>query len=173
MFTLRPQKRPLSYAERPFCPLRGQTFSLHHFLQHESLHLLPSVFSLDFSSTKHYFLYFYRLEKDSVQMAGNWTSAGLHITHFSMLYSRLVSKRSCLCLDNWKTMNKLFGKNTFLWLLIAMVLLGRLLPYRESYNSFFNLGSFIDWGIVVILLVQAATFVLFMSIWRWGDLLFL
>ena len=86
-------------------------------------------------------------------------------------------------------MNKLFGKNTFLWLLIAMVLLGRLLPYRESYNSFFNLGSFIDWGIVVIfllyglklnlrevlndirnwklhLLVQATTFVLFMSIWR-------
>mgnify|MGYP000848528258 FL=1 len=81
-------------------------------------------------------------------------------------------------------MNKLFGKNTFLWLLIAMVLLGRLLPYRESYNSFFNLGSFIDWGIVVIfllyglklnlrevlndirnwklhLLVQASTFVLF------------
>ena len=81
-------------------------------------------------------------------------------------------------------MNKLFGKNTFLWLLIAMVLLGRLLPYRESYNSFFNLGSFIDWGIVVIfllyglklnlrevlndirnwklhLLVQATTFVLF------------
>ena len=48
----------------------------------------------------------------------------------------------------------------------SVVLLGRLLPYRESYNSFFNLGSFIDWGIVVILLVQAATFVLFMSIWR-------
>ena len=102
-----------------------------------------------------------------------WQGIGLHITHFSMLYSRLVSKRSFLCLENWKTMNKLFGKNTFLWLLIAMVLLGRLLPYRESYNSFFNLGSFIDWGIVVILLVQAATFVLFMSIWRWGDLLFL
>ena len=71
-----------------------------HFLQHESLHLLPSVFSLDFSSTKHYFSYFCRLEKDSVQMAGNWTSAGLHITHFSMLYSRLVSKHLCLCLEN-------------------------------------------------------------------------
>lgn len=73
-----------------------------HFLQHESLHLLPSVFSLDFSSTKHYFSYFCRLEKDSVQMAGNWTSAGLHITHFLMLYSRLVSKRSCLCLEKLK-----------------------------------------------------------------------
>ena len=61
--------------------------------------------------------------------------------------------------------------------------------YRESYNSFFNLGFFIDWGIAVIfllyglklnlrkvlnnirnwklhLVVQAVTFVLFMSIWR-------
>ncbi len=52
------------------------------------------------SSTKHYFSYFRQLEKDFVQMARNWTSAGLHITHFSMLYSRLVSKRSFLCLEN-------------------------------------------------------------------------
>ena len=65
-----------------------------------------------------------------------------------------------------------------------MVLLGYLLPYRESYNAYFNLGTFIDWGIVIIfllyglklnlrevlndvknwklhLLVQIATFVLF------------
>ncbi len=41
------------------------------------------------SSTKHYFSYFRQLEKDSVQMARNWTSAGLHITHFLMLYSDL------------------------------------------------------------------------------------
>ena len=67
-----------------------------HFLQHESLHLLPSVFSLDFSSTKHYFSYFCQLEKDSCK----WQGIGLHITHFSMLYSRLVSKRPFLCLEN-------------------------------------------------------------------------
>ena len=81
-------------------------------------------------------------------------------------------------------MNKILSKNAFLWLLVLMVLLGYLLPYRESYNAYFNLGTFIDWGIVIIfllyglklnlrevlndiknwklhLLVQAATFVLF------------
>ena len=81
-------------------------------------------------------------------------------------------------------MNKILTKNAFLWLLVAMVLLGYLLPYRESYNAYFNLGTFIDWGIVIIfllyglklnlrevlndiknwklhLLVQVATFVLF------------
>ena len=81
-------------------------------------------------------------------------------------------------------MNKILTKNAFLWLLVAMVLLGYLLPYRESYNHYFNLGTFIDWGIVIIfllyglklnlrevlndiknwklhLLVQVATFVLF------------
>lgn len=81
-------------------------------------------------------------------------------------------------------MNKILTKNAFLWLLVAMVLLGYLLPYRESYNQYFNLGTFIDWGIVIIfllyglklnlrevlndiknwklhLLVQVATFVLF------------
>ena len=81
-------------------------------------------------------------------------------------------------------MTKIFSKNTFLWLLVLMVLLGKLIPYRESYNAYFNLGTFIDWGIVIIfllyglklnirevvndiknwklhLLVQLATFVLF------------
>lgn len=81
-------------------------------------------------------------------------------------------------------MNKFFSKNAFLWLLVLMVLLGKLIPYRESYNAYFNLGTFIDWGIVIIfllyglklnirevvndiknwklhLLVQLATFVLF------------
>ena len=81
-------------------------------------------------------------------------------------------------------MNKILTKNAFLWLLVAMVLLCYLLPYRESYNAYFNLGTFIDWGIVIIfllyglklnlrevlndiknwklhLLVQVATFVLF------------
>ena len=81
-------------------------------------------------------------------------------------------------------MNKIFSKNTFLWFLVLMVLLGKLIPYRESYNAYFNLGIFIDWGIVIIfllyglklnirevindiknwklhLLVQLATFVLF------------
>ena len=81
-------------------------------------------------------------------------------------------------------MNKILTKNAFLWLLVAMVFLGYLIPYRESYNAYFNLGTFIDWGIVIIfllyglklnlrevlndiknwklhLLVQVATFVLF------------
>lgn len=81
-------------------------------------------------------------------------------------------------------MNKFFSKNAFLWLLVLMVLLGKIIPYRESYNTYFNLGTFIDWGIVIIfllyglklnirevindiknwklhLLVQLATFVLF------------
>ena len=81
-------------------------------------------------------------------------------------------------------MTKIFSKNAFLWFLVLMVLLGKLIPYRESYNTYFNLGTFIDWGIVIIfllyglklnirevvndiknwklhLLVQLATFVLF------------
>ena len=81
-------------------------------------------------------------------------------------------------------MTKIFSKNAFLWFLVLMVLLGKLIPYRESYNAYFNLGTFIDWGIVIIfllyglklnirevvndiknwklhLLVQLATFVLF------------
>ena len=81
-------------------------------------------------------------------------------------------------------LHKFFVKNAFLWLLVLMVLMGYLIPYRESYNVYFNLGTFIDWGIVIIfllyglklnlrevlndvknwklhLLVQIATFVLF------------
>lgn len=81
-------------------------------------------------------------------------------------------------------LHKIFVKNAFLWLLVLMVLMGYLIPYRESYNAYFNLGTFIDWGIVIIfllyglklnlrevlndvknwklhLLVQIATFVLF------------
>ena len=50
-------------------------------------------------------------------------------------------------------MNKIFSKNAFLWLLVLMVLLGKLIPYRESYNAYFNLGTFIDWGIVIIFLL--------------------
>lgn len=44
-------------------------------------------------------------------------------------------------------------KNAFLWLLLLMVFLGWLIPYREDYNAYFNLGAFIDWGIVVIFLL--------------------
>lgn len=81
-------------------------------------------------------------------------------------------------------LHKFFVKNVFLWFLVLMVLMGYLIPYRESYNAYFNLGTFIDWGIVIIfllyglklnlrevlndvknwklhLLVQIATFVLF------------
>lgn len=81
-------------------------------------------------------------------------------------------------------LHKFFVKNAFLWLLVLMVLMGYLIPYRESYNVYFNLETFIDWGIVIIfllyglklnlrevlndvknwklhLLVQIATFVLF------------
>ena len=81
-------------------------------------------------------------------------------------------------------LHKFFVKNAFLWFLVLMVLMGYLIPYRESYNAYFNLGTFIDWGIVIIfllyglklnlrevlndvknwklhLLVQMATFVLF------------
>lgn len=81
-------------------------------------------------------------------------------------------------------LHKFFVKNAFLWLLVLMVLMGYLIPYREGYNAYFNLGTFIDWGIVIIfllyglklnlrevlndvknwklhLLVQIATFVLF------------
>ena len=88
------------------------------------------------------------------------------------------------CFKSDDIMNRIFAKNGFLWLLVLMVCLGYLMPYRESYNKYFNLGVFIDWGIVVIfllyglklnlrevlndiknwrlhLLVQVSTFVLF------------
>ena len=75
-------------------------------------------------------------------------------------------------------------QNVFLFLLLLMVILGKILPYQESYQQVFNLDAFINWGIVGIfflyglklnfkrviqdisnwrlhLLVQGATFVLF------------
>ena len=50
-------------------------------------------------------------------------------------------------------LHKFFVKNAFLWLLVLMVLMGYLIPYREGYNAYFNLGTFIDWGIVIIFLL--------------------
>jgi sodium/bile acid cotransporter 7 len=45
-------------------------------------------------------------------------------------------------------LRKLVDKqNVFLLLLLVMVLAGKLIPYRESYNQIFNLEQFIDWGI--------------------------
>lgn len=45
-------------------------------------------------------------------------------------------------------MTKIFSRqNLFLILLVVMVLMARLVPFRESYNSYFNLSAFIDWGI--------------------------
>lgn len=81
--------------------------------------------------------------------------------------------------------SKLFTKqNTFLLLLVLMVLFGKWFPYHDSYAQIFNLDAFIDWGIAGIfllyglklnlkevlndvsnwklhLLVQSATFILF------------
>ena len=51
-------------------------------------------------------------------------------------------------------LKKIFGGgNTFLWLLVLMVFLGKTVPFREEYNPYFNLSSFIDWGIVIIFLL--------------------
>jgi len=51
-------------------------------------------------------------------------------------------------------MTKIFTKqNTFLFLLVAMVLMAKLIPFKESYNQFFNLSGFIDWGIAGIFLL--------------------
>ena len=53
-----------------------------------------------------------------------------------------------------KLMTKIFTKqNTFLFLLVAMVLMAKLLPFKGSYNQFFNLSGFIDWGIAGIFLL--------------------
>lgn len=49
---------------------------------------------------------------------------------------------------------KIFTKqNTFLFLLIVMVLLAKLIPFQPSYNQYFNLSAFIDWGIAGIFLL--------------------
>lgn len=82
-------------------------------------------------------------------------------------------------------MSKIFNKqNTFLVLLIAMVMLAKFVPFRPAYNQWFPLSDFIDWGIAGIfllyglklnlkevvkdvsnwklhLLIQSATFLLF------------
>jgi sodium/bile acid cotransporter 7 len=51
-------------------------------------------------------------------------------------------------------MTKIFSRqNLFLILLVVMVLMARLVPFRESYNSYFNLSAFIDWGIAGIFLL--------------------
>lgn len=51
-------------------------------------------------------------------------------------------------------MTKIFSRqNLFLILLVVMVLMARLVPFCESYNSYFNLSAFIDWGIAGIFLL--------------------
>jgi len=53
-----------------------------------------------------------------------------------------------------KLMATIFNKqNVFLFLLIVMVLLAKLIPFYESYNQYFNLTGFIDWGIAGIFLL--------------------
>lgn len=53
-----------------------------------------------------------------------------------------------------KLINKIFTKqNTFLFLLVAMVLMAKLIPFKTSYNQYFNLSGFIDWGIAGIFLL--------------------
>lgn len=51
-------------------------------------------------------------------------------------------------------MPKIFNKqNVFLLLLIVMVVMAKLIPFQESYNTYFNLSAFIDWGIAGIFLL--------------------
>ncbi len=45
------------------------------------------------------------------------------------------------------------SQNIFLFLLVVMVVAGKYIPYRESYNEVFNLEQFIDWGIAGIFLL--------------------
>jgi sodium/bile acid cotransporter 7 len=53
-----------------------------------------------------------------------------------------------------KLMATVFNKqNIFLLLLIVMVLMAKLIPFHESYNQYFNLAGFIDWGIAGIFLL--------------------
>ncbi|KIC64134.1 bile acid:sodium symporter family protein [Chryseobacterium taiwanense] len=53
-----------------------------------------------------------------------------------------------------KLMPKIFNKqNIFLLLLIVMVMMAKFLPFQESYNTYFNLSAFIDWGIAGIFLL--------------------
>lgn len=51
-------------------------------------------------------------------------------------------------------MKKLLNKqNTFLLLLVLMVVLAKVVPYQEAYQKIFNLETFIDWGIAGIFLL--------------------
>ena len=53
-----------------------------------------------------------------------------------------------------KLMTNVFNKqNIFLFLLIIMVLMAKLFPFQVSYNNYFNLAGFIDWGIAGIFLL--------------------
>ncbi|KQT35919.1 hypothetical protein ASG22_02550 [Chryseobacterium sp. Leaf405] len=53
-----------------------------------------------------------------------------------------------------KLIKTLFSKqNIFLFLLIGMVFMAKLIPFYESYNQYFNLSGFIDWGIAGIFLL--------------------
>lgn len=44
-------------------------------------------------------------------------------------------------------------QNIFLLLLILMVVAGKIIPFRDDYNRYFNLSGFIDWGIAAIFLL--------------------
>jgi len=51
-------------------------------------------------------------------------------------------------------MKKIFNKqNNFLFALVGMIVLARIVPYRDEYNTVFNLNRFIDWGICIIFLL--------------------
>ncbi|MCD1117739.1 bile acid:sodium symporter [Chryseobacterium turcicum] len=53
-----------------------------------------------------------------------------------------------------KLITKIFTKqNTFLLLLVVMVVLAKLIPFQSSYSQYFNLSAFIDWGIAGIFLL--------------------
>ena len=51
-------------------------------------------------------------------------------------------------------MKKIFNKqNNFLFALVGMIILAKIIPYRDEYNGVFNLNRFIDWGICIIFLL--------------------
>ena len=51
-------------------------------------------------------------------------------------------------------MKKIFNKqNNFLFALVGMIVLAKIIPYRDEYNGVFNLNRFIDWGICIIFLL--------------------
>ena len=51
-------------------------------------------------------------------------------------------------------MKKIFNKqNNFLFALVGMIILAKIIPYRDEYNTVFNLNRFIDWGICIIFLL--------------------